>query len=93
MALLILLGLQFLAALTGYLGPSHTQARGEETLNRFIGLHVVALPVLIGCLLLECYWFFGPFLRSRPWLTRERSSSDRGGLEVAKVEAGGDRNS
>jgi hypothetical protein len=58
--LLMVLGLGFLTAFTGYLGPTHTGPVGEETRNRFEVLHKYALPGLLTALLAEWWWFFRP---------------------------------
>lgn len=58
LALLLLLGAALLASFTGYVGPTHVQHIRQETLNRFLVLHCVALPILMGILLAAWFWSF-----------------------------------
>lgn len=56
--LLGVLGAALLAALTGYLGPSHRENISEESLNRFVILHQIALPAAMATLCLAWLWCF-----------------------------------
>ena len=61
--LLFVLCIGLLSSFTGYLGPSHHDALGEETHNRFVILHLYFLPALFLLLLIEWWWFFRPTRR------------------------------
>lgn len=54
-----LIGITMLAAITGYLGPSRGDP-SEETINRFVVLHKVALPFIAAVLAVGWIWFFRP---------------------------------
>jgi cytochrome bd-type quinol oxidase subunit 2 len=67
LTLLFLFALVFLAALTGYLGPSHANETGqqirnvsEETRTRFNILHLFVLPGLCFALLIQWWRLFAP---------------------------------
>jgi hypothetical protein len=60
LVLALVLGLTFLTALTGYLGPSHDEERlrVEETQNRFAVLHLSTLPSIVVALTFVWFWTF-----------------------------------
>lgn len=59
-ALLLVFGSTVLCAFTGYLWPTGSEnAVGEETLNRFLILHLFVFPATTFALCVESYWYFG----------------------------------
>ena len=55
--LLFSAAVSILAAITGYLGPSHGH-NNVETLNRFVVLHEFVLPAVLAALFLAWFWYF-----------------------------------
>jgi hypothetical protein len=61
--LVAVLGFTLLTAFTGYLGPSHEpnqagEVQAEETHNRFLVLHCVALPAIVAAITAAWLWSF-----------------------------------